>query len=151
MKIATLLATWFGAGRLPVAPGSWGSLAALPLAWLIVWLGGWTALAAATLLVFLVGWWAADRVVAEAGIADPGWVVIDEVAGQWLTLLFVPPGLKAYAAGFVLFRLFDIAKPWPVSWADRRIGGGLGVMIDDILAGLYALAGLSALQLLRIV
>jgi len=65
-------------------------------------------------------------------------VVIDEVAGQWLTLLVAPPDLLLYLAGFLLFRLFDIRKPWPVSWADQSLPGGLGVMVDDLLAGLYA-------------
>jgi phosphatidylglycerophosphatase A len=143
MTPSRLLCSWFGAGWLPKAPGTWGSLAALPLAWLLVWAGGWPLLAIAILLVFAIGWWAAERVVRQDGLEDPGWVVIDEVVGQWLTLLLVPPGWVDYAIGFALFRLFDITKPWPVGWADRRIKGGLGIMLDDVLAGLYALAGLS--------
>jgi phosphatidylglycerophosphatase A len=135
---AALLATWFGAGLLPRAPGTWGSLAALPFAWLLAAWGGWKALAAATVLATLAGWWAAAVYVRRNGRADPGEVVIDEVAGQWLTLILVPPDPWLYAGGFALFRLFDIRKPWPVGWADRRLGGGLGVMADDILAGLYA-------------
>ena len=95
-------------------------------------------LAFATLLVSVGGWWVADIYVRRTGVLDPGEVVIDEVAGQWLTLLAVPPDPILYAAGFVLFRIFDIFKPWPVGWADRELGGGLGVMVDDLLAGLYA-------------
>ena len=136
--LAKLLATWFGAGLLPKAPGTWGSLAALPLAWIIASWGGTWALAAATLLVSLIGWWAAETYAGQTGIADPSEVVIDEVAGQWLTLLVVPPNLWFYLAGFALFRLFDIRKPWPVSWADRSLPGGLGIMVDDLFAGLYA-------------
>ena len=136
--LAKILSTWFGAGLLPKAPGTWGSLAALPCAWVIVSWGGVSALAAATVIVSLVGWWAADIYVRHTGIADPSEVVIDEVAGQWLTLLVVPPDPLLYVAGFALFRLFDIRKPWPVGWADRTIPGGLGVMVDDLFAGLYA-------------
>ena len=143
----TLLATWFGAGLLPKAPGSWGSLAALPFAWVITEAGGGRLLAAAVALVSLVGWWAAERYAEASGGGDPGPVVIDEVAGQWLVLTMLPPDLAGYALGFVLFRLFDIVKPWPVSWADRRLKGGLGIMLDDLLAGLY---GLGVLALLRL-
>jgi phosphatidylglycerophosphatase A len=78
--------------------------------------------------------------VGKTGFEDPGAVVIDEVAGQWLVLAVAPLDVWYFAAAFVLFRVFDIAKPWPVSWADRRIKGGFGVMFDDILAGLYGAA-----------
>ncbi len=146
MTFERLLCSWFGAGYLPKGPGTWGSFAALPLGWLIWRLGGHPALAVATGLVFFVGWWASERIVRADGLEDPSWIVIDEVAGQWLTLLFTPPALLDYAVGFALFRLFDIWKPWPVSWADQKIKGGLGIMLDDILAGLMALAVLSLLQ-----
>ena len=133
-----LFSTWFGAGLLPKAPGTWGSLAALPFAWAMTMWGGPSVLAIATLLVSVFGWWVADLYVRRTGVTDPGEVVIDEVAGQWLTLLAVPPDPILYLVGFILFRVFDIFKPWPVGWADREIGGGLGVMVDDLLAGLYA-------------
>lgn len=132
-----LLATWFGAGYLPKAPGTWGSAAALPLAWLLFSYGGASALAIGTLLLFGIGVWAAADFIAQSGQKDPSAVVIDEVAGQCLVLLAAPNDPFAYAAGFLLFRLFDVWKPWPVSWADQKISGGLGVMLDDILAGLY--------------
>lgn len=142
---AVLAATWFGAGLLPGAPGTWGSLAALPVAWLLQWsLGPW-GLLAAFVMVCALGLWSVGRVAGGALGDDPGQVVIDEVAGQWLTLLLVPPQLPFYLAGFLLFRLFDIVKPWPVGWADRAVKGALGVMLDDILAGLYAGAALAAL------
>jgi len=159
--VERLLCSWFGAGWLPKGPGTWGSAAALPVGWLLWWLGGTPLLAVAMVAVFFIGWGASERIVraaraaransdfvgeADGGLEDPSWVVIDEVAGQWLTLLFTPPSLIGYAAGFALFRLFDIWKPWPVSWADREIKGGLGIMLDDILAGLMALAVLSILQ-----
>jgi phosphatidylglycerophosphatase A len=96
--------------------------------------------------IFIVGWWASEQVVREDGAEDPGWIVIDEVAGQWLTLLLTPPSFL----GLALFRLFDIVKPWPASWADRQVKGGLGIMLDDILAGLMALIVLAIVQWLRL-
>jgi len=141
---AVLLATWFGSGFLPKAPGTWGSLAALPVAWALHMSVGWIGLALATLILFPIGVWAANGYTARLGGEDPGPVVIDEVAGQWFTLLpvayFAPysPDLVIYGMAFVLFRLADIFKPWPVSWADRAIKGGLGIMFDDILAAVYA-------------
>ena len=133
-----LIATWFGSGLLPKAPGTWGSLAALPFAWVIQAFGGQLALAIAALIAFAVGLWASERMAGDLGIKDPGAVVIDEVAGQWLALAFVPLTIWSYLAGFVLFRLADITKPWPVSLVDRRLGGGLGIMLDDMIAGAYA-------------
>jgi phosphatidylglycerophosphatase A len=144
---AALIATWFGSGRLPWAPGTWGSLAALPFAWAIAWLFGERALLIAAAIIFVIGWWAAHRVARDSGVQDPGSVVIDEVAGQWLTLAVTPPGWVAYLAGFLLFRLFDITKPWPARWLDRHVGGGLGIMADDIAAGFYAATALLLLLL----
>ncbi len=134
------LATWFGSGLAPKAPGTFGSAAALPFAWGLMWLGGVPALAAGIVVVFLLGWWASEVYVRRAGIDDPGSIVIDEVAGQWLVLLAAPLDPVWYLLGFLLFRLFDIAKFWPASWADRVVKGGLGVMLDDVLAALYGLA-----------
>lgn len=144
---AFLISTWFGAGLMPVAPGTWGSAAALPFAWLIAWLGGPWALLAASLVAFAVGVWAAEVYGRHAGIKDASPIVIDEVAGQWLTL--VPAALDpiTYLAGFLLFRLADIVKPWPANWADRALDGGLGVMLDDVFAGLYAALALYALTM----
>ena len=144
-----VIATWFGAGRLPWAPGSWGSLAALPFAWAIAALFGLRALAIAAALLFAAGWWAAEQVTSASGVKDDGAIVVDEVAGQWLTLCVAPLDPLAYLAGLLLFRLFDIAKPWPARWADREVAGGLGVMLDDVIAGIYA--GASLFVLLRVV
>ena len=146
MSIARLISTWFGVGLLPKAPGTWGSLAALPFAWFIYSYGGYQFLLLATAGIFAAGVWLSGIAAAESGAQDPGEVVIDEVAGQWLTLVVVPPDFLLYAAGFVLFRIFDIWKPWPVSWADRNLKGGLGIMLDDILAGVYAAVILFALK-----
>jgi phosphatidylglycerophosphatase A len=142
---AALLATWFGVGLIPIAPGTWGSLAALPFAWAIHSLWGATGLAIAITLVFFAGWWAAATVSKAGAIEDPGAVVIDEVAGQWLVLLTAPSDPLAWVLAFMLFRIFDIWKPWPVRWADRDITGGLGVMLDDLLAAVYAALVLSVL------
>ncbi len=146
MILERWLCSWFGAGWLKPAPGTWGSAAALPFGWLLWRLGGPPVLGIAAAVVFLIGWWASERIVRADGLEDPSWVVIDEVAGQWLTLLLTPPSLLDYAVGFALFRLFDIWKPWPVSWADSQLKGGLGIMLDDVLAGLMGLAVLSLLQ-----
>ncbi len=136
---AACLATWFGTGLLPWAPGSWGSLAALPVAWLILWRWGPGLLLAAAAALFVVGLWAAAVYIERAKDGDPASVVIDEVVGQWLALVPAAAGeWWQFAAGFVLFRTFDIVKPWPANWIDRRLKGGLAVMLDDVAAGLYA-------------
>lgn len=143
---SVLLATWCGAGLLPRAPGTWGSLAALPFAWIIHGAFGGIGLAAAAALLFIAGLWSAGVFAAAAGIDDPAPVVIDEVVGLWLTLAPFEPDLAFWGAGFVFFRIADITKPWPVSWAERRLPGGLGIMADDVLAALYAVAALYALS-----
>lgn len=143
---AAWLATWFGSGLLPWAPGTWGSMAALPFAWAIYAWTGPVGLAVATVIVFAVGTWAADVYARHDEDGDPGPVVIDEVAGQWMVLIVVEPGLIVYAVGFALFRFADIVKPWPASWADRSLKGGLGIMLDDIFAAVYAGAALLALD-----
>lgn len=140
-----LLATWFGSGLLPKAPGTWGSAAALPFAWVIRDAYGWEGLAIAAAIVFAVGVWASHVYVRDSGAEDPGPVVIDEVAGQWLVLLPVPTDPWLYLAGFAAFRFVDIVKPWPASWADQQVHGGLGVMLDDVLAAIYGAAVLSIL------
>ena len=145
---AGLVATWFGTGLMPLAPGTWGSLAALPFAWCIAWAGGIWALAAAVVAITLVGIWAAERYIRALGREDPGDVVVDEVAGQWLTLLPAATDIGLFAAGFVLFRIADILKPWPASWADRRLHGGLGCVLDDLIAAVYSALALLGLRLL---
>ncbi|MBL6954216.1 MAG: phosphatidylglycerophosphatase A [Alphaproteobacteria bacterium] len=144
---ACLLATWFGAGLLRPAPGTWGSLAALPFAWIMVYYGGPVALAAATIAVFALGCWAGGVYEQASGGKDPGVVVIDEVAGQWLVLIAAPLHPWYYLAAFLLFRLCDITKPWPANWAERRFTGGLGIMLDDIMAALYGVAAIVAFRI----
>ena len=139
MTTSRVIASWFGSGLLPWAPGTWGSLAALPFAWAILFFAGELWLLVAAIVVFIVGCVAADRASRGGDDPDPGWIVIDEVAGQWLTLLVLPLSFVGFAIGFALFRLFDIWKPWPVRWIERRCGGGFGIMIDDIAAAAYAM------------
>src|SRR5207302_5480202 len=103
-----------GIGLLPLAPGTWGSLAALPCAWAISGLAGGAALGAAAILVFALGCWAAEAVARASGREDPGFIVVDEVAAQWLVLVAAPLDWRAYLAGFLLFRVFDFLEPLPV-------------------------------------
>jgi phosphatidylglycerophosphatase A len=128
-----------GIGLLPVAPGTWASLATLPCGWLIGAHAGVFGLLAAGAIVFALGWWASDRLTRASGVGDPGFVIIDEIAGQLLVLAAAPRDWRWYGAAFLLFRLFDIWKPFPVSWCDRNVKGGFGVMLDDVVAALYAL------------
>ena len=136
---AALIATAGGVGLLPLMPGTWASLAALPCGWAIGALAGRAALAAAAILAFALGCWAAAAVARASGHKDPGFIVVDEVAAQWLVLVAAPFDWRAYLAAFLLFRVFDIMKPWPVRAIERRVAGGLGIMLDDIAAALYAI------------
>lgn len=135
---ATLVATWFGTGLARWAPGTAASALALPAAWLLKSYTGILGLAVAALVLFVIGIWAAAALERRTGVRDSPAIVIDEVAGQWIALLFVPADPAAYGIGFVLFRLFDVAKPWPISLIDRRVKGGVGVMLDDVAAGILA-------------
>jgi phosphatidylglycerophosphatase A len=144
-----LAATWFGTGLLPGAPGTWGSIAALPAAWLLLEATGAAGLIAASVAAFALGVWACGAYARALGTEDPSACVLDEVAGQWLALgiaaLAGPLTPVHWIAGFAAFRLFDILKPWPASWADASLSGGLGIMLDDMVAGAYA--GIAVLAL----
>jgi phosphatidylglycerophosphatase A len=131
------VALGFGAGALPKAPGTWGTLLALIIYLLLMRL---PALEYMLLIMalFVAGVWICDAAGKVLGVHDHGAIVWDEMVGYWVTMVTAPPGWVWLVAGFVLFRLFDIWKPWPVNWLDRRIGGGLGVMVDDLAAGMYA-------------
>lgn len=133
-----VIATWFGSGLLPKAPGTWGSLAALPFAWVIADIGGPVWLAVATLAIYAIGTWATAVFLRSTDDPDPGPVVVDEVAGMWMTLILVPVDPVIYGFGFIAFRIADIFKPWPASWADSHIKGANGVMLDDVLAAIYS-------------
>lgn len=145
-RLAWLIATWFGVGLTPVSPGTAGSLVALPIAWAVTTVAGGAGLALAAALVFALGLWAAGATSAATAEGDPQTVVVDEVAGQWLALLpaaaLATPAPWHYAVAFVLFRAADVGKPWPAGWIDRHLHGGAGIMLDDVVAGLYAALGL---------
>lgn len=129
-----LCVTWFGAGYLPLAPGTWGSLAALPFALLLHWIGGGLLLAIAAVVVAAFGFWTIHRYLAGRASHDPQEVVIDEVAGQWLTLIPLALTPLSVLVGFLVFRLLDTTKPWPIRRLER-LPGSLGVMADDLAAG----------------
>ena len=132
------IASGFGSGFSPFAPGTVGTAAGLlPWLWLRTLPLPFYALAIA--VAFAIGVWASTWVVRRSGVQDPQVVVWDEFVGVWIALAAAPPGWIWMLAGFALFRLFDIWKPWPVSWADEKLHGGLSVMLDDVFAGIYAL------------
>ncbi len=137
---AHLIAFGFGAGLMPKAPGTWGTLVAIPLYFLALRLGGTSAALACALALFAVGIWAAAIAGRSLGVADHGGIVIDEIAAFVLVLAFTPSGLLWLLLAFVLFRLFDIIKPWPIRYFDRTLKGGFGVMFDDLLAAIGAIA-----------
>ena len=133
-----LLAFGFGTGLSPVAPGTVGSLLGVLLAWLTMDFGLYVQLAVAVALS-VSGIWICGESARRIGVHDHGGIVWDEIAGMYVTLLIAPPTIVGYALGFLLFRLFDILKPWPIRDLDHRLGGGLGIMLDDLAAALYAL------------
>ena len=156
--IAKLIATLFGIGHLRPAPGTWGSLAGailfvsmlhVPLLQPV-----WVQMAALTTVIAVLGIWAAGAYGLRTGQADAPEVVIDEVAGQWISLFPVVllssslPGWAETLTGFTLFRLFDIWKPGPIRWVDTHVHGGVGVMLDDVGAGLVAAACLAAIMMI---
>lgn len=146
-----LIATVFYIGYLRPAPGTWGSLAALPLGLLLMILGGPWLLIIGTAALFGLGWWATVHETRRSGNEDPSEIVVDEVVGQWIALWPLAIGAAnvgasytalwpGWVVAFALFRLFDIKKWGPVGWADRR-GDPLGVMLDDVIAGVFAAIG----------
>lgn len=142
-----MLSTWFYSGLVPFAPGTFGSIAALPFAWLIVEYTGKLGLANATLVIFIIGLWASKTYMAETGKTDPGEVVIDEVVGQWLVCLVIVDNnhMGQYFLALLAFRVFDIMKPWPISIFDKR-HDAMGVMMDDVVAGILGAAVLFAVN-----
>lgn len=138
------LAFGFGSGLAPKAPGTFGTLAAVPL-FLLASSLPLPAYLALTVLMFLAGVWLCGRCERILGIQDHSGIVWDEFVGLFITLVAAPISLGTVTAGFLLFRLFDVLKPWPISWLDRRVHGGLGIMLDDALAGLFAWACLFGL------
>jgi len=132
-----MLAFGFGAGLSPFAPGTIGSLLGVLLAWITLDFGQITQ-AGIAVAVFVAGIWICGESARRLGIHDHGGIVWDEIAGMYVVLLVAPASVTAWFAAFLLFRAFDIVKPWPIRDLDHRLGGGLGIMLDDLAAALYA-------------
>lgn len=139
-----LLAFGLGSGCSPRAPGTMGTLLAVAIYWPLSWLS-LSAYLAVTLAVTVAGVWICGWSARRLGVHDHPGIVWDEIAGYLVTMIAAPPGLVWMLVGFVLFRLFDILKPWPIGWLDRRVAGGLGIMLDDIAAGVAAFVCLQLL------
>ena len=131
------IAFGFGSGLMPIAPGTWGTLAALPL-YLLMMQTSPMVYALMTLIAFAFGIWVCGKVAHELGVHDYGGIVWDEIVGYLLTMCLAPPGIVWMLLGFGLFRLFDIWKPEPIRWIDKRVQGGLGIMLDDVVAAIPA-------------
>ncbi|MFI4918003.1 MAG: phosphatidylglycerophosphatase A [Legionellales bacterium] len=131
------IAFGFGSGLMPIAPGTWGTLAAVPLYLLLV-SSHWLVYFVLTVLAFFLGVWVSDKVTLELGVHDYKGIVWDEVVGYLLTMFMAPRGLSWMVLGFVLFRIFDIWKPQPIRFIDQKVPGGLGIMLDDVLAAVPA-------------
>ncbi|OQX34517.1 MAG: phosphatidylglycerophosphatase A [Oceanospirillales bacterium LUC14_002_19_P2] len=132
------LAFGFGSGLAPKAPGTFGTLAAIPLYLLLSQLS-LPVYVVVLVLASMLGIWLCGKTAKDLGVHDHPGIVWDEFCGYWLTMLAAPAGWLWIIVGFILFRLFDIWKPWPISLADKRMPGGMGIMVDDLIAGLYAL------------
>jgi phosphatidylglycerophosphatase A len=139
---AHFIAFGFGSGLPRKAPGTWGTVAALPLFALLQLAFSTTTIALLCIPMFALGVWAAEITGRNLGVADFGGIVIDEIVAMWLVLCVVPATGLGWLTAFALFRLFDILKPWPIRWLDQYVKGGFGVMIDDILAAIFAIVPL---------
>jgi phosphatidylglycerophosphatase A len=137
VNVPRIIATLGGVGYAPYAPGTAGSIVALPFAWLIAYGAGRFALMLAAVLALAIGAWASELYTAQTKRPDPSECVVDELAGQWIACAFAPTTLLGFGLAFLLFRLFDTWKPWPIR-AVERLHGGIGVMADDVLAALVA-------------
>ncbi len=133
-----LLALGFGTGCVPKMPGTIGTLVGV-LFYLPMQTLSWPFYIGVTVVLFSLGVWLCDVTARHLGVHDHGGIVWDEIVGFLITMTAVPPDWRFVLLGFVLFRLFDICKPWPISWLDRKLSGGFGIMSDDVLAGIYAL------------
>ncbi len=134
-----LLAFGLGSGAIPKVPGTAGTIAAIPLYLLLRHLAPLNYLLL-IVAMFIFGVWLCGRVSGDLGVHDHGGIVWDEWVGLLVTLWLLPPGWGWIVAGFILFRLFDIWKPWPIGWLDRQVSGGLGIMLDDLVAGVFGFA-----------
>lgn len=135
------LSLGFGSGLAPVAPGTFGTLAAVPVYWLVSGLP-LTGYVLVTLIAFGAGVYLCGYTSRALGVHDHSGIVWDEIVGYLITMIAVPVQWQWMLAGFLLFRLFDIVKPWPIRWIDRQLHGGFGIMFDDVVAGIFALLAL---------
>lgn len=142
-----LLALGFGSGLAPFAPGTFGSLVGLGLALAVVPFGPGMQLVAA-LIVTVAGFWICGASARRLGVHDHPAIVWDEIAGMMIAMLAAPPGWRGAVLAFVLFRLFDVWKPWPIREIDHGMGGGAGIMLDDVLAGIFAALALLSIRYL---
>lgn len=140
-----LLAFGFGSGLAPRAPGTWGTIAAL-LPWYFLQQLPLAGYIAAIVVAAIAGISICGRTARDLGVHDHGGIVWDEFVGLWIALLWVPAEPFWVLTGFLFFRVFDIFKPWPISWCDRHATGGFGIMVDDLLAGVAACAALQLLM-----
>lgn len=134
---AYFIAFGFGSGLMPIAPGTWGTVAAIPV-YLLLANSPWYIYLAGVVAAFVLGVFICDKVSKELGVHDYAGIVWDEIIGYLLTMFLVPVGLFWMLAGFLLFRIFDIWKPQPIRWIDKQVGGGLGIVLDDVLAAIPA-------------
>jgi phosphatidylglycerophosphatase A len=136
---AHFIALGFGSGLPRKAPGTWGSLAAIPLYAALLYFIPSVLIVALCVPVFALGVWACEKTGQKLGVHDFGGIVIDEIVAMWLVLAAAPAVWWGWLLAFALFRFFDIVKPWPIGWCDARLKGGLGVMVDDLVAALFAI------------
>tara|TARA_B100001287_G_scaffold7571_1_gene5900 strand:+ start:1548 stop:2009 length:462 start_codon:yes stop_codon:yes gene_type:complete len=135
-KPSHLLATFFGVGLLKPAPGTWGSLAAVLIWYFLDFLHSYTYIILPAFILF--SWLVCNKADQDSESKDNSFIVIDEVAGMIVALSFISHDVILYLFTFLLFRIFDIFKPWPISWVDKNIKGGLGILLDDLIAGFAA-------------
>ena len=138
----------FGSGLAKNAPGTWGTLVGVPVYLLLVYFASNTLIyISVTVVCFLLGIWICDQTEKKLGLHDPGNIVWDEIVGLMVTMTFLPATYPWIIAGFIVFRFFDILKPWPIKWFDQHCTGGFGVMVDDVIAGLVACGILNFIHL----
>lgn len=131
-------ASGFGSGCAPVAPGTFGTVASIPI-WMLLSLLSPISYAIAVIAIFFLGWYVSEKASQELGVHDHGGIVIDEFVGFFITMFLVPFSWINILLGFILFRIFDVIKPWPIKIIDQKVKGGFGIMIDDVFAGIMAL------------
>jgi len=146
-NLNTLVATWFGLGLFRPAPGTIGTLAGLPFGYAIAYFFGSIGLIIATILLFIIGTLAAHKYGKKSGEVDDQSIVVDEVVGLWIAALPAYANIYLWLLAVVLFRIFDIFKPWPASYFDKKMKNAYGVMLDDVMAGIYALFGVAVVSL----